>query len=279
MTIQDMLLTEGLRFFKDSKKLYKLALKIENKYHKVSNQETRYILRQTVEKIRNAASQFEKLEKRYSVDKKNVKEEYKDLRRQYVEIFQYIKKQNIKEALVSVGIFAAVSASMALLIDKLDKFLIDNNAMLIHGAGSIPHIITMLTPEGAKKMVAKICKEQNVSFKLVSSIIQKESDWNPNNINHNVNGTYDYGLMQLNSSNKRMFENLFWDKKTKFDIKNPEDNVYVGVKFIKSLLKQYHNDVKKALTAYNAGNFAVISDNAPESTIHYRNEIIKNFKS
>jgi soluble lytic murein transglycosylase-like protein len=155
----------------------------------------------------------------------------------------------------------------------------DNNALLVHGKGIIPTITTTLTPTGAKKMVAQICKEQDVSYKLVSSLIQQESEWNPNNINHNKNGTTDYGLMQLNSSNKEFFEKKFWDRPEKFDMKNPEHNVYVGVRFFKALLGQYKNDVKKALTAYNAGSGALARGTVPDSTIHYRNDIFKNFKS
>ena len=135
---------------------------------------------------------------------------------------------------------------------------------------------------GCRHMVPdflRVFKKENISFKLVSTIIDKESEWNPNGINHNKNGTTDYGLMQLNNSNKYMFEKYFWDRKEKFDIKNPEHNATVGIKFFKSLLKQYHNDIKKALTAYNAGSAAVTYDNPPESTIHYRSSIIKKFQS
>jgi hypothetical protein len=276
MTIND-LLTEGLVFFKDSKKLYKLAIKLENKYRKITDLQTKRILKETIEKIKSAGEQFIKLETRYRNDKYIVRQEYKELRRQYEEIFSYIKKENIKKVLISVGVFGAITAGIAVSIDKLDKFLIDNNVVISHEAGNF--ISTNPTIVGSKKMVARICKEQNISFKLISSIIQKESEWNSNNINHNKNGTTDYGLMQLNSGNKNMFEKYFWDKKTKFDMKKPEDNVYVGIKYFKSLLKQYDNDVKKALTAYNAGNFAVATNKIPETTIHYRNDILKNFHS
>lgn len=279
MTFSDVLITEGIRFFKDSKKLLKLALKIESKYLKAKDEDTKSNLKQVIEKINFAASAFENLENRYPKDKKNVRKEYNDLRKNYMELFDFIRKQNIKKALVSVGIFAAVSAAILLSIDKLDKFLIDNNIMMVHDKNGFPGISTTYTNAGLRKMVAEICKKENISFKLVSTLIDKESEWNPNGINHNKNGTTDYGLMQLNNSNKYMFEKYFWDRKEKFDIKNPEHNATVGIKFFKSLLKQYHNDVKKALTAYNAGAAAVTYDNPPESTIHYRSSIIKKFQS
>lgn len=213
MTIKDTLLEEGIRFFKDSKRLNKLALVIEKKYVKAKDETSKNVLKQTVSKIKLAASQFEDLEKRYSSNKKIVKDEYKNLKRQYVEIFDYIKKQNIKKILISVGIFSALSVALLISINKLDKFLEYNNALLVKGKGFIPGVATSYTPEGLKRMVAGVCKQQNVSFKLISSIIDKESEWNPGNVNHNKNGTIDYGLMQLNSSNKGLFERIFWDKK------------------------------------------------------------------
>ena len=79
MTINNVILTEGILFFKDSKKLYKLALKVESKLHKAKKEHDKFILNQTVEKIRFAALQFEVLEKKYSSNKKIIKEEYKKL--------------------------------------------------------------------------------------------------------------------------------------------------------------------------------------------------------
>lgn len=63
-------------------------------------------------------------------------------------------------------------------------------------------------------------------------------------------------------------------------MKNPEHNVYVGIKFFKSLLNQFHGDAKKALTAYNAGaSVLAVGAEIPNSTLHYRKDILDKFKS
>ena len=77
---------------------------------------------------------------------------------------------------------------------------------------------------------------------LVKAIIMAESEYNPRAIS--VKGAK--GLMQLMPvTAKSLGVN---------DVFNPEQNIHAGVRYFKSLLKQFDGDVKLALAAYNAGS-------------------------
>ncbi len=85
---------------------------------------------------------------------------------------------------------------------------------------------------------------------LVKAIIMAESEYNPRAIS--VKGAK--GLMQLMPVTART---LGVD-----DVFNPEQNIHAGVRYFKSLLKQFDGDVKLALAAYNAGTRHVKRYNA-----------------
>ena len=77
---------------------------------------------------------------------------------------------------------------------------------------------------------------------LVKAIIMAESDYNP----RAVSKKGAQGLMQLMPVTAR---SLGVD-----DAFNPEQNIHAGVRYFKTLLKQFDGDVKLALAAYNAGS-------------------------
>lgn len=94
-------------------------------------------------------------------------------------------------------------------------------------------------------------KRYNVNPKLLESIAKVESSMNPKAMNYsNSNGTYDIGLMQINST---------WLKKlsefniTESDLINdPCTNVNVGAWILSSNFASNGYN-KKSLGAYNAG--------------------------
>jgi soluble lytic murein transglycosylase-like protein len=80
-----------------------------------------------------------------------------------------------------------------------------------------------------------------VSADLVRAVIQAESAFNPSAVS--VKGAM--GLMQLMPATAREFgvSNPF----------EPEQNITGGVRYLRTLLDRYDNDVELALAAYNAG--------------------------
>jgi len=81
---------------------------------------------------------------------------------------------------------------------------------------------------------------------LVRAVIQVESDFNPQCISNK--GAR--GLMQLMPETAKRYgiRNIF----------DPDENIRGGVRELAELLEMFHNDLPRALAAYNAGQGAVL---------------------
>lgn len=96
-----------------------------------------------------------------------------------------------------------------------------------------------------QEKVFAICKEEGVSFPLVMAIIKNESDFNPDTIGEDG----DMGLMQVVPKwHRNRMENLDIT-----DIMEPEQNVRLGVSYLKECLKNHPGNTSLALMAYNMG--------------------------
>lgn len=85
-----------------------------------------------------------------------------------------------------------------------------------------------------------------ISPKLLEAIARHESRLDPTAINRNTNGTYDYGLMQINSSWKDDLGERVWKS-----ISNPCQNVKVGAWILAGCIKE-HGYNWTAVGCYNA---------------------------
>jgi len=93
--------------------------------------------------------------------------------------------------------------------------------------------------------VDRIATQQQISPRLIHSVIKVESNYNP----YAVSSKGAEGLMQLIPSTARRFgvANTF----------NPVENIQGGAKYLKYLLNLYDGNYPLALAAYNAGEGAV----------------------
>ena len=101
------------------------------------------------------------------------------------------------------------------------------------------------TPGGLNEAVERIAADQELPAELIHSVIQVESNYNPNAVSRK--GAQ--GLMQLIPSTARRFGVV--------DAFNPVDNIQGGARYLKYLLDLYGGDYALALAAYNAGEGAV----------------------
>ncbi len=100
-------------------------------------------------------------------------------------------------------------------------------------------------PSAIAETVNRIARQNQLSPLLVHSVIQVESNYDPNAVS--PKGAQ--GLMQLIPATARRFgvTNAF----------DPADNIQGGARYLKFLLEQYKGDESLALAAYNAGEGAV----------------------
>ena len=98
---------------------------------------------------------------------------------------------------------------------------------------------------GIVETVDRIARQNQLSPRLVHSVIQAESNYDPNAVS--PKGAQ--GLMQLIPATARRFgvANVF----------DPADNIQGGARYLKHLLELYKGDETLALAAYNAGEGAV----------------------
>ncbi len=100
-------------------------------------------------------------------------------------------------------------------------------------------------PPQLDALIQKYALQNGLQPEVVRAVIQQESSGNPNSVS--VVGAQ--GLMQLMPETARGLgvQNAF----------DPEQNIAGGTKYLAGLLKEFGNDLPKALAAYNAGPGAV----------------------
>jgi hypothetical protein len=101
------------------------------------------------------------------------------------------------------------------------------------------------------------------------AILFHESRYDNGARGYNVDGSYDFGVAQLNSR--------YWNPAQKYygeDITTVRGNVYAGAKFFASLVNYFRGDVGSAIMAYNCGAGAVSRGFIPDSTRKYAARIM-----
>jgi len=119
----DIVLTEGIRFFKNSKRLKKLAATIIKKAEKAKDKTQLKGVLTLAAKIKLIADEFEKVEIGFSSakgeKKANLKEKYRSLRTKHIEIIKILRREEVKKALKILGLVGLVAGVVVLLLHLL----------------------------------------------------------------------------------------------------------------------------------------------------------------
>lgn len=108
-------------------------------------------------------------------------------------------------------------------------------------------VLRSLFPRKHMDIIEKYCQAYGVDEILILSLIKAESNFNAEAVSH----AGAKGIMQITEDT---FE--FCNKSTKSgegNIFNPEDNIRAGVWYLSYLTERYNNNIKSAISAYNAG--------------------------
>jgi hypothetical protein len=106
-------------------------------------------------------------------------------------------------------------------------------------------VITGTVPEAYVPIITRVAAEEEVDPLLVAAVMHSESSGDPNAVSPVGAG----GLMQLMPATARSLGVT--------DVRDPEQNIRGGSKYLAQLIRKYDGNLEHALAAYNAGPGAV----------------------
>ena len=115
------------------------------------------------------------------------------------------------------------------------------------------------------------CAIYEVPMEIVLAVAIVESNFKMVNSSPNTNGSYDIGIMQINSRYLDYFEETFWYKHRVFNPHDPHDNIEMGILILKNLFEQT-GEWDQAVRAYNTGLHAV--KHAPDRSHSYLVKVV-----
>jgi len=135
-----------------------------------------------------------------------------------------------------------------------------------------------MIPKAYRVTVINLCWRYNVPISLLYNLVEKESSWNPKAVSSiNPNGSYDRGLMQINTYSQKTLVAKYYSGCTPFDPYKYQDSLEVGIRYLNHLYSVY-NSWEMALWAYNAGYTRVNDNCIPYTTKEYARDILDNMK-
>lgn len=129
-------------------------------------------------------------------------------------------------------------------------------------------------PDKYEESFFKWTNYYDIPYYIAYNLIETESNWRHKVRSHfNSNGSYDIGLMQLNSSYVLYFVKRFFIGDS-FEVYSYDDNMQVGLAYLRYLIDYYNGNMRNAIMAYNCGQGNVNRGTIPDNTKKYVDMIL-----
>ena len=102
----------------------------------------------------------------------------------------------------------------------------------------------------------EICIEEDMPYEIMLAIGIVESNFKMINSSVNRDKSFDIGIFQLNSRYLSYFVEKYWDNEVKFNPYNPQHNIRIAVRHMRTLHLQLKS-WELCIRAYNVGARAV----------------------
>ena len=119
-----------------------------------------------------------------------------------------------------------------------------------------------------------MCQVHEVPYGVAYAVAMVESEFEMRVSSMNSNGSYDIGIFQLNSNYVDWFVDSFWYEGEDFDAYKPENNIEMGVIYLRHLYDRT-NDWEKAIRVYHLGMTGY--NTYPEASDYYYNKVERAF--
>ena len=149
--------------------------------------------------------------------------------------------------------------------DELKNVQAKNNGLFSKEDVKLKYYTDLIENEDIAKLAITYSEKEGIETSLLVALMKTESNFNPNAINYNYNGSVDRGLCQLNN---KTFPNL-----SKQDFYNPETNIKIAASFLNWCLRNSDYNLVRALAYYNAGWGNVTNENVGDLTLNYIQKI------
>jgi hypothetical protein len=138
-----------------------------------------------------------------------------------------------------------------------------------------------LSPE-LFEVVVRECEAANIPVNAALAIMKTETqNFDGSTVNYNTNGTYDSGIMQINSSNHASFAIRYNCPEFASDPHNDVANITVGVRFFAEMYNSYYetykDEVKSLLAAAGAYNRGAGNQNKHKTIYEYNARVYAHY--
>ena len=135
------------------------------------------------------------------------------------------------------------------------------------------------------EVVVEECESLNIPVNLVLAVMKTETqDFNTGATNHNTNGTYDSGIMQINSSNIEHFAERYDLPEFAENPHDPENNIRIGIRYLAENYHVYYDDyngdeIKTLLATAGSYNRGVSNQNKYKNIYDYNARVYAHYKN